>query len=109
MDRPSRLASVNANPISHAMTESQLRLERSSLRIQLSNLESLPRDVSDLAAGGLDKQNEKLAQQLSSLEEKTILFRSAGWTCFEIVRIRPSWGGCGRCGFETRPADRLSL
>ena len=66
------------------MTETQLRLERSSLRIQLSNLESLPRDVSELAAGGLDKQNEKLAQQLSSLEEKTILFRSAGWTCFEI-------------------------
>ncbi|KAJ1025039.1 hypothetical protein NDA18_004325 [Ustilago nuda] len=62
---------------------SQLRADKVLLQSQLASLRALPELVADHRSP-LDIHNQELAQQLRSLEEKAILYRSSAWTCFEM-------------------------
>lgn len=62
---------------------SQLRADKVLLTSQLSSLRDLP-DLASDPRSPLSVQNQELGRQLRSLEEKSILYRSAAWTCFEL-------------------------
>ncbi|EPQ31487.1 uncharacterized protein PFL1_00822 [Pseudozyma flocculosa PF-1] len=64
--------------------QSQLQAERASLKVELANVQALPADLSDVKWPGLDEENDRLGRELASMEDKTVIYRSAGWTCFEI-------------------------
>ncbi|KAJ1023123.1 hypothetical protein NDA16_003276 [Ustilago loliicola] len=61
----------------------QLRADKVLLQSQLASLRALPELEPDQRSP-LHIQNEELGQQLRSLEEKAILYRSSAWTCFEL-------------------------
>ncbi|CBQ68543.1 conserved hypothetical protein [Sporisorium reilianum SRZ2] len=61
----------------------QLRADKALLTSQLDSLRALP-DATPDASTPLSVQNQELGRQLRSLEEKSILYRSAAWTCFEL-------------------------
>ncbi|SPO29519.1 uncharacterized protein UTRI_04748_B [Ustilago trichophora] len=80
---------MSANNPSSASTDElrsklhQLRADKLLLSSQLSSLRALP-DITPDTRSPLHIQNEELGRQLRSLEEKSILYRSAAWTCFEL-------------------------
>lgn len=62
---------------------SQLRADKLLLQSQLASLRALPELEADHRSP-LHIHNQELGQQLRSLEEKAILYRSSAWTCFEM-------------------------
>ncbi|SOV02758.1 uncharacterized protein UDID_05951 [Ustilago sp. UG-2017a] len=62
---------------------SQLRADKLLLQSQLASLRALPELEADHRSP-LYIHNQELGQQLRSLEEKAILYRSSAWTCFEM-------------------------
>ncbi|SNX85815.1 uncharacterized protein MEPE_04524 [Melanopsichium pennsylvanicum] len=62
---------------------STLRAEKLLLTSQLTSLRSLP-STQPSPLTPLQTQNEELGRALRSLEEKSILYRSSAWTCFEL-------------------------
>lgn len=77
----SNLASASTDELRSKLT--QLRADKALLTSQLSSLRAIPDPSSD-PRSTLSAQNQDLARQLRSLEEKSILYRSAAWTCFEL-------------------------
>ncbi|TKY89579.1 hypothetical protein EX895_001364 [Sporisorium graminicola] len=81
MSSTSNLASASTDELRSKLV--QLRADKALLTSQLSSLRALPNSTQD-ATIPLSTQNEELGRQLRSLEEKSILYRSAAWTCFEL-------------------------
>lgn len=77
----SNLASASTDELRSKL--SQLRADKLLLTSQLSALQALP-DLAPDARSPLSVQNEELGRQLRTLEEKSILYRSSAWTCFEL-------------------------
>uniref|UniRef100_V5E304 Uncharacterized protein n=1 Tax=Kalmanozyma brasiliensis (strain GHG001) TaxID=1365824 RepID=V5E304_KALBG len=61
----------------------QLRADKALLTSQLASLRALP-DLAPEAGSTASAQNQELGSLLRSLEEKSILYRSSAWTCFEL-------------------------
>ncbi|CDR88737.1 uncharacterized protein SPSC_05569 [Sporisorium scitamineum] len=81
MSSTSNLASASTDELRSKLV--QLRADKALLTSQLSSLRALP-DSTPEAPTLLSIQNEELGRKLRSLEEKSILYRSAAWTCFEL-------------------------
>lgn len=81
MSSTSNIASASTDELRSKLV--QLRADKALLTSQLASLRALPDSTPD-ASTPLSIQNEELGCQLRSLEEKSILYRSAAWTCFEL-------------------------
>lgn len=77
----SSLASASVDELKSKLN--QLRADKALLSSQLSSLRALPLDTRGTRST-LAIENQELAHQLRSLEEKSILYRTAAWTCFEL-------------------------
>lgn len=77
----SDFASASTDELRSKLT--QLRADKALLTSQLSSLRALP-DLTAEAGSSISIQNQELGSHLRSLEEKSVLYRSSVWTCFEL-------------------------
>ncbi|PWN50977.1 hypothetical protein IE53DRAFT_69447 [Violaceomyces palustris] len=83
---PANAAAVAHAPMTLETLKSKVSLakaERTSLRAQLENLKSLP-EPGAVEPVERDLVSQELSRELATLEERSILYRICGWTCFEV-------------------------